>query len=204
MNRQVFGLLVLNQFLPPLTSIDQVSNTGFNINANDAANTVSEFVSNQLTRYFNDWISYLSDDVSLNFNYRNYEQDLTNLSSFEDLALRRELQLALTTKFLNDRVTINLGGNVDFGNNQLGIDNSNTTFFGGNASIEYALTENRRFRIKAFTNTDYDYFNQANTTRAGVGLSFKREFDNIKDLRINKDEFKLKTDKKDSVTDGED
>lgn len=199
MNRQVFGLLVLNQFLPPLTSIDQVANTGFNINANDAANTVSEFVSNQLTRYFNDWISYLSDDVSLNFNYRNYEQDLTNLSSFEDLSLRRELQLALTTKFLNDRVTINLGGNVDFGNNQLGVDNSNTTFFGGNASIEYALTENRRFRIKAFTNTDYDYFNQANTTRAGVGLSFKREFDNIKDLKIGKEEFKVKNAKNDTI-----
>lgn len=190
MNRQVFGLLVLNQFLPPLSSIDQVTNGGFNINASDAANTVSEFVSNQLTRYFNDWISYLSDDVSLNFNYRNYEQDLTNLTSIEDLSLRRELQLALTTRFLNDRVTINLGGNVDFGANQLGVDNSNTTYFGGNASIEYALTENRRFRIKAFTNTDYDYFNQANTTRAGVGLSFKREFDNIKELKLKKEEFK--------------
>ena len=199
MNRQVFGLLVLNQFLPPLSSIDQVTNGGFNINASDAANTVSEFVSNQLTRYFNDWISYLSDDVSLNFNYRNYEQDLTNLTSIEDLSLRRELQLALTTRFLNDRVTVNVGGNVDFGANQLGVDNSSTTYFGGNASIEYALTENRRFRIKAFTNTDYDYFNQANTTRAGVGLSFKREFDNVKDLKIKKEEFKLKEAKSDST-----
>jgi len=199
MNRQVFGLLVLNQFLPPLSSIDQVTNGGFNINASDAANTVSEFVSNQLTRYFNDWISYLSDDVSLNFNYRNYEQDLTNPTSIEDLSLRRELQLALTTRFLNDRVTVNVGGNVDFGANQLGVDNSSTTYFGGNASIEYALTENRRFRIKAFTNTDYDYFNQANTTRAGVGLSFKREFDNVKDLKIKKEEFKLKEAKSDST-----
>ncbi len=199
MNRQVFGLLVLNQFLPPLSSIDQVTNGGFNISPSDAANTVSEFVSNQLTRYFNDWISYLSDDVSLNFNYRNYEQDLTNLTTIEDLSLRRELQLALTTRFLNDRVTINVGGNVDFGASQLGVDNSNTTYFGGNASIEYALTDNRRFRIKAFTNTDYDYFNQANTTRAGVGLSFKREFDDMKDLKIGKEEFKVKEVKKDTI-----
>ena len=197
MNRQVFGLLVLGQFLPPLSSIDQVAGGGFNINASDAANTVSEFLSNQLTRYFNDWLSYLSDDVSLNFNYRNYEAD--DLTSLEDLSLRRELQLALTTKFLNDRVTINVGGNVDVGSNQLGTENSNTTYFGGNASIEYALTENRRFRIKAFTTTDYDYFNQANNTRAGVGLSFKREFDELKELKISKDEFKLKSAPKDTI-----
>lgn len=199
MNRQVFGLLVLNQFLPPLSSVDQVTNGGFNINASDAANTVSEFLSNQLTRYFNDWLSYLSDDVSLNFNYRNYEQDISNVTSIEDLALRRELQLALTTKFLNERVTINVGGNVDFGTNQLGIDNANTTYFGGNASIEYALTENRRFRIKAFTNTDYDYFNQGNNTRAGVGLSFRREFDTFKELKIGRDEFKIVKEQKDSL-----
>lgn len=197
LNRQVFGLLVLGQFLPPLSSIDQVSGGGFNINASDAANTVSEFLSNQLTRYFNDWLSYLSDDVSLNFNYRNYESDA--ITSVEDLSLRRELQLALTTKFLNDRVTVNVGGNVDFGANQLGTENSNTTYFGGNASIEYALTENRRFRIKAFTLTDYDYFNQANNTRAGVGLSFKREFDKLKELKISKDEFKVKPVRSDTI-----
>lgn len=194
MNRQVFSLLVLNQFLPPLSSLDQFTN-GININANDAANTVSEFLSNQISRYFNDWLSYFSEDVSLNFNYRNYEQDLTSLSSVEDLSLRRELQLALTTRFLNDRITVNVAGNVDFGENQIGIENSNTTYFGGNASVEYALTENRRFRIKAFTNTDYDYFNLKNATRAGVGLSFKREFDKFKDLKVNKDEFKFEKSK---------
>jgi len=198
MNRQVFGLLVLGQFLPPLTSVDQVAGGGFNVNASDAANTVSEFLSNQLTRYFNDWLSYLSDDVSLSFNYRNYESN-NALSSLEDLSLRRELQLALTTKFLNDRVTVNVGGNVDFGANQLGTQNSSTTYFGGNASIEYALTENRRFRIKAFTVTNYDYFNQANTTRAGVGLSFKREFETLKDLKVDREEFKLKYSKQDTT-----
>lgn len=202
MNRQVFGLLVLNQFLPPLSTLDQISN-GININANDAANTVSEFLSNQLTRYFNDWLSYFSDDVSFNFNYRNYEQDASPVSSVQDLALRRELQLALTTQLLNDRVTINLGGNVDFGANQLGTQTStssnNTTYFGGNFSIEYALTENRRFRIKAFTNTNYDYFNQGNSTRAGVGLSFKREFDKISEFKIDKEEFRVKDAKNDSI-----
>jgi len=200
MNRQVFSLLVLNQFLPPLSSLDQFTN-GINIDANDAANTVSEFLSNQVSRYFNDWLSIFSDDVSLNFNYRNYEQDLTSLATVEDLTLRRELQLALTTKFLNDRISINVGGNVDFGENQTGVENNNATYFGGNATIEYALTENRRFRIKAFTNTDYDYFNQGNMTRAGVGLSFKREFDNLKDLKVNKTEYKIKEEKSTSTID---
>ncbi|MCB0509445.1 MAG: translocation/assembly module TamB domain-containing protein, partial [Bacteroidetes bacterium] len=124
------------------------------------------------------------------------------INSVQDLALRRELQLALTTQLLNDRVTINLGGNVDFGANQLDTQSSNsdnTTYFGGNFSIEYELTENRRFRIKAFTNTNYDYFNQGNSTRAGVGLSFKREFDKISEFKIDKEEFKIKQAKNDSI-----
>ncbi|MCB9226252.1 MAG: hypothetical protein H6578_03625 [Chitinophagales bacterium] len=197
MNRQVFGLLVLNQFLPPLSSLDQITN-GFNLNVNDAANTVSEFLSNQISRYLNDWLSNFSDNVSFNLNYRNYEQNLAPQGNIEDLALRRELQLALTTRFLQDRIIINVGGNLDFGQNQLGTNNTNTTYLGGNASIEYALTKNKRFRIKTFTITDYDYFYQTNTTRAGIGLSFRREFDNFKDLKIKKDEFLFKN-KIDSV-----
>lgn len=197
MNRQVFGLLVLNQFLPPLSSLDQITN-GFNLNVNDAANTVSEFLSNQISRYLNDWLSNFSDNVSFNVNYRNYEQTLSSQGNIEDLALRRELQLALTTRFLQDRIIINVGGNVDFGQNQLGTNNTNTTYLGGNASIEYALTKNKRFRIKTFTITDYDYFFQTNTTRAGIGLSFRREFDNFKDLKLKKDEFLIKN-KLDSI-----
>ncbi len=197
LNRQVFGLLVLNQFLPPLSSFNQLAN-GVEFTPSNAANTVSEFVSNQFSKYFNDWLSNFSDDVSVNFNYRNYQQDALIGGIQESSGLRRELQLAVSTRFLNDRVTLNVGGNVDFGENRLGTSTqpNSSTYFGGNFSLEYALTKNRRFRIRAFTNTNYDYFYNNNTTRAGVGLSFKREFDKAKEIRLSREEFKIERRKK--------
>jgi hypothetical protein len=191
LNRQVFGLLVLNQFLPFTGGIDNqlAGQTTF---TSGAANTVSEFLSNQLSRYFNDWLSYLADDLDFSINYRNYGQTTTDMASDEAfLQRRRELQLALSKKFLNDRITLNVGGNVDFGQEDIQTE-ANTTFFGGDFSVEYAFTRNRRFRMKAFTMSDYDYFSQANRTRAGVGLSFRKEFDKLRESRMTKDDFRLR------------
>lgn len=191
LNRQVFGLLVLNQFIPSFTVADnqiggQTSITG------SATNTVSEFLSNQLSRYFSDWLSYLVDDLDFSVNYRNYGQNLSGLQQEATLQLRRELQLALSKKFLDDRITVNVGGNVDFGQENVADDGTNT-FFGGDFSLEYAFSKKRRFRMKAFTSTDYDYFVQGNRTRAGIGVSYKKEFDKIrsrlkKDIQNNEDD----------------
>lgn len=180
LNRQVFGLLVLNQFLPFSGGLDNQFNSQNTITSS-AANTVSEFLSNQLSRYFNDWLSYIADDLDFNINYRNYDQNTGEIIGGEEAFLerRRELQLALSKRFLDDRITLNVGGNVDFGQENLQNETGNT-FFGGDFSVEYAFTKSRRFRIKAFTTSDYDYFSQANRTRAGVGVSYRKEFDGVK------------------------
>jgi hypothetical protein len=192
LNRQVFGLLVLNQFLPFTGGLDNqmMGQTTF---TSGAANTVSEFVSNQLSRYFNDWLSYLADDLDFSINFRNYGQTAIDQASDESfLQRRRELQLALSKRFLNDRITVNVGGNVDFGQEDIQREANNNTFFGGDFSIEYAFTKSRRFRMKAFTMSDYDYFSQANRTRAGLGLSFRKEFDKLRESKLTKDDFRLK------------
>lgn len=180
LNRQVFGLLVLNQFLPFTGGLDNQFNSQTTISGS-AANTVSEFLSNQLSRYFNDWLSYIADDLDLSINYRNYDQNTGDAIGDEAfLERRRELQLALSKRFLDDRITINVGGNVDFGQENIQNEAGNT-FFGGDFSVEYAFTKSRRFRMKAFTTSDYDYFSQSNRTRAGVGVSYRKEFDGLKE-----------------------
>ena len=53
----------------------------------------------------------------------------------------------------------------------------------GDINIEYVLTKNRRWRIRAFnrTNTIDDLYNNATYTQ-GIGLSYQREFSTIKEL----------------------
>ena len=78
-------------------------------------------------------------------------------------------------------MTINVGGNVDFGD-QFSEDANSGTNFTGDFEFNYAITEDRRLKFKAFSNTDYDIFDQGYRTNAGLGLSFNRSFNNIKEL----------------------
>lgn len=186
MNNQIFGVLVLTKFLPSYTALE----SGIGENSSDAVmNTVTELISSQLSRYLTDWASYIVKDLEFFVNFSTYDQ--TTLGAEETLRKRRELQLALSKRFFNDRLSINVGGNFDFGESY---DNTSTqasssTFFGANVSFDYTITKNRRWQVKAFTVSDYDNYSTENnrTTRSGIGLTYKREFDDFKDLFNIKD-----------------
>ena len=177
MNQQVFGLIVVNQFIPTFgdagASNAALVSTGIN-------NTVSELLSNQLSGYLSGWFDELNLDLDLNINYRAYDPSVNNGDDLNQIR-RRELQIALSKRFMNDRMTINVGGNVDFGD-QFSDDVNSGTNFTGDFEFNYAITEDRRLKFKAFSNTDYDIFDQGYRTNAGLGLSFNRSFNNIKEL----------------------
>lgn len=176
MNNQIFGVLVLSRFIPTNTSLEN-SLTGSSL-SDAAVNTVTEFISSQFSRYLTDFSSSLVKDLEFYVNFSSYD-DLSE----ESLRTRRELQLALSKRFFNDRLIINVGGDFDFGENYDAQNSNTSTFFGGNVSFEYAVTKNRRWRIKAFTISDFDNFNENNrATRTGLGFSYKREFDDVYDL----------------------
>ncbi|MGB1051501.1 MAG: translocation/assembly module TamB domain-containing protein [Chitinophagales bacterium] len=177
MNQQVFGLIVVNQFIPTFgdagASNAALVSTGIN-------NTVSELLSNQLSGYLSGWFDELNLDLDLNINYRAYDPSVNNGDDLNQIR-RRELQIALSKRFMNDRMTINVGGNVDFGD-QFSDDVNSGTNFTGDFEFNYAITEDRRLKFKAFSNTDYDIFDQGYRTNAGLGLSFNRSFNNISEL----------------------
>lgn len=184
MNKQVFGLLVMNKFLPPSASAVSFVGNGTELGGT-AANTVSEFLSSQLSNYLGDLLSFTGNsdlsNLNLNINYRQYDLNSTPTINTNN-EVRRELQLALSQRLLNNRLSINAGGNIDFGNGN----NNNQTGRGviptGDFQIEYSLTPDGRWKAKAYNRTNYDYFNSRNSNRTGVGIAYRREFDNPADL----------------------
>jgi hypothetical protein len=185
-NKQVVGLLVLNKFLPVYalgTTNDNTSNI-----ATGASNTVSEFVTNQLSIYLSDWLSKFVTNVQLDIGYRTYQADLNNGSDNNtELENRRELQLALSKSFFNDRVFIDVGGNFDFGGTATASTTSGNNAQRGNNvagdfELQYALTPDGRFKLKAFRRGEYDIFSERNRNKTGAGLQYKKEFENWPDL----------------------
>lgn len=200
LNKQVFGLLVMNRFLPQSTTTSgAIVNSGYL--GGTATNTVSEFLSSQLSNYISNLLDYAQvKNLDFNIRYRQYDQATTQMDPNSNQPLfdtRRELQLALEQRLLNNRLIINAGGNLDFGNNTI-TENGNNTQSGakaviptGDFQIEYLLTPDGTWRAKAFNRTNYDYFNSRNNNKTGIGISYRKDFDKASDLfHINRKKSK--------------
>lgn len=159
LNRQIFGLLIMGSFLSEQSLQTQGVGAGLN--------TASELLSTQLSN----WISKYAGNVNVGVNYREQSTAANN-------AARRELQVALNTTLFDNRVIID--GSLDVGNEQIRRSNQAV---GGDFQIEYKVTEDGRFRVKAFNKIDDRVFvNKDSNYRQGVGISLRRDFEKPEDI----------------------
>ncbi|MEZ5000696.1 MAG: translocation/assembly module TamB domain-containing protein [Bacteroidales bacterium] len=100
------------------------------------------------------------------------------------MRLQQEVEFALSTQLLNDRVVIN--GNFDVG----GQENSSTTNnISGDFDVEVKLTEKVRFKVFNRSNDNILYETAPYTQ--GFGLFFRRDFNRFGDIfRSNRGDMK--------------
>lgn len=158
MNQQMISLLVLNTFS---------SSSGLNTASSSLGISSYEILSSQISSL----LSKISKDFDIGVNYRPGDQ----LSP-------QELELALSTQLWDNRVTIDgaVGMNTYTYSNA-----SQTTQVIGDVLVEVKITEDGRFRFKAFnrTNTGSDVlFSNNSPYTQGVGIVFRKEFNGVKDL----------------------
>ncbi len=155
MTEQTIYLMVMNQFKPVVAS----SSSGI-----DAGATTLSLVTNQI----NSMLSQVSSNVNLNMNYK----PASSTGS-------QEFDVGFSTQLLEDRLLID----GTFGMNSYTHSTEHTSTFVGDVNIEYVLTQNRRWRVRAFnrTNTQDNLNNNAPYTQ-GVGMKYQRDFSNFKEL----------------------
>lgn len=104
------------------------------------------------------------------------------------------VDLNLSTQFFGNRVVVS--GTV--GNRQYSTTSSDNVV--GDLDIEVKLDKSGRIRAKLFSHSADDYTNYLdNTQRSGIGISYQREFDNLKDFF--KGMFRKKNDEERSIED---
>ncbi|MCS6917507.1 MAG: translocation/assembly module TamB domain-containing protein [Chitinophagales bacterium] len=180
LNKQVFGVLILGHFLPPGPDL---GNTGIGAEVN---NNLSEFLFNQLSYL----ASSIRSDVDLNVSYQTYEANI-NPADPADLVRRNELQVALTKRFLDDRLALDVGGNFDFGGS--GVQQA-PTGIAGDFAVDYKITPDGRIRARVFSKSDYDAIDERVKTRNGIGVKFSRDFNTLRELFKRKEEPVMTTD----------
>ncbi|GJM32531.1 MAG: DUF490 domain-containing protein [Saprospiraceae bacterium] len=175
LNRQVFGLIVVGQFLP-----SDLSFTGSDV----LANTVSEFLSNQLslliTELFSEVIgdSELASDFNFNIAYTQYQQ--LNLDQGINSG-GNDLEVSIRQNLFDDRLSIKVGGNVDFGNNLRATPETSGTFVGNDLVLEYVLNKNRTLKLRIYQRLEPD-IGGGRRLQLGSGISYRKEFDSFKEF----------------------
>lgn len=184
LNKQVFGLLMINRFLPP------DANTG-GLVSSGVTTSVSEFLSNQ----FSYWASQNKFNIGVDLNYNNGSSALPNTTgTTADLyAKRSELQLVLTKSFFHDRVSIDVGGNYDVNSTT---SSKQSSAYLSDFTLEYKITPDGRFVAQAFSRSQYDVIEERNRDTYGVSLSFRKDFNKFGELfRSERDKKKIKLNK---------
>jgi hypothetical protein len=179
LSRQFLYLLVMNSFYtdPALysatggsTQVPSSQTTGTQDATILGMTTTTEMLSNQLSN----WLSQISNDFDIGFNYRPGDE-LTD----------DEIEVALSTQLLNDKIILN--GNLDVGGAQA---NQSTSRFSGEFTIEFKLTE--RLRLKVFNRSNNSLYYPVNFHTQGAGVFYRRDFDRLDDLFLNPAERRKK------------
>jgi hypothetical protein len=163
LSRQFLYLLVMNSFYSdPSYGLSSTSTTTTGTSA--MAVTTTEMLSNQLSN----WLSQISNDFDIGFVYRP--------GSGNKEINPQEVQVALSTQLLNDKVVIN--GNFDV--RGTGSASNNTNQITGDFDAEVKLTEKIRFKV--FNRFNNPYTGKDEPYTQGIGIFFKQDFDKFSDL----------------------
>lgn len=149
--RQMLYLLALSRFYTP----DYVSATRGNELFSVASSTLSSQIGNMLGSLANGW--------TIAPNIRSDRGDFSDV----------EVDLALSSSLLNNRLLFN--GNFGYRDKTL----NNNTFI-GDFDLEYLLNRGGSLRLKAYNRyNDQNFYVRNALTTQGVGLVYRRDFDNI-------------------------
>ena len=151
MSRQIIYLLALNRFYTP----EYMATTHGNELVSVASSTLSSRLGSMLGQ--------LSDNWSIAPAIRSDRGDFSDV----------EVDVALSSQLLDNRLLFN--GNLGYRDKSL-----NNNSFIGDFDIRYLLNRHGTIQLKAYNRyNDQNYYLKSALTTQGVGVVFKRDFDNI-------------------------
>jgi len=168
LNKQVFSLLVLNRFFPSTGS--DGSNGGAEA---IARNSVSQLLSDQLNALSSKLFG--NSGLSVGFDVDSY-QDYQGGGSQN----RTELNINAQQRLFDDRLIVQVGSQVDLEGTPASESSGNSIL--ANISFEYMLTEDGRWRIRAFRKNQFESIIDGQLIITGAGLIFNREFNFFRNL----------------------
>jgi hypothetical protein len=185
--KQVSFLIVFNAFAPVSFSNNNTSNayTATSI----GINTISQLLAKEINKSITGFLTKVTGDKSLRFDVGSNVYNSGNLldPTGGGIALnanridRQRVNLKLGRSFLNDKIIVNFGGDLDFNiRNTTTIQNGNFQWL-PDLNIEFILTRNRKLRAIVFNRNSLDIngSNMGKRNRQGISISYRKDFDDF-------------------------
>lgn len=169
MNKQVFGILLLNKFIAenPFSTVGSGMETA-------VKQTVGRFLSDQLNQIAGDLIDGFELNVDL---------DASDDYSTGSKMNRTDLNISASKRLFNDRVKVTIGNNFGLeGAGQV----ENKSVVPGNLAIDYNLTEDGRYQLRAYRTNEMRNILDGYTSEAGLNFRMAVEYNRFKYLFINR------------------
>ncbi|MGA9639291.1 translocation/assembly module TamB domain-containing protein, partial [Flavobacterium sp.] len=168
LNKQVFALLLLNRFV------------GENPFASESGGTSAESIARQsvskiLSQQLNDLAGDLISGVELNFDLESTENYTSGVKEN-----RTDLNIGVSKKLFNDRLKVSVGSNFELEGNQN--TNEKASNIAGNASVEYLLTKDGRYKFRAYRKNEYQVAIQGEVVETGVSFIITMEYNKFREL----------------------
>jgi hypothetical protein len=175
MNKQVFALLLLGRFIsenPFASSSGGFSAEGF------ARSSVSQLMSEQLNNLASDLIK----GVDINFDVESTDDDYTT----GEKKSRTDLNVALSKRLLNDRLTVTVGSNFELeGSQPTSGAKQKTNNLAGNVSLDYKLSKDGRYSLRAYRKNEYEGVVEGNITETGVGFVITVDYNRFSQIFLS-------------------
>ncbi|HET9277500.1 MAG TPA: translocation/assembly module TamB domain-containing protein, partial [Flavitalea sp.] len=166
MNKQVFSLLVMNQFT--------VYTTG-DLASSDLSPDVAlkQGMSQFLAEGMNSIASGLIKGVDINVNMESYKT--------ADAKSRTDVGFEVSKDMLNDRLTVTVGKNFITGDNADEYQNSANQYV-PDITTAYKLSKDGRYQVKAYRTNEYDAVVEGYFTETGVAFTIQLEYNMFKQI----------------------
>ncbi|MGE5425246.1 MAG: translocation/assembly module TamB domain-containing protein, partial [Syntrophothermus sp.] len=168
LNKQVFALLTLGRFLGQ----DPLESGNGPITVSSAArSSASKLMTDQLNSLSAKYVKGVDLDVGVK-SYEDY--------SSGQAQGRTQLQLGISKQMLQGRLNVRVGSNIDVEGEKA--TQNNLSDIAGDLSAEYKLTDDGRFRLKGFRQTEYENPIEGELVKTGIGFIYTRDFNKIREI----------------------
>jgi hypothetical protein len=181
LNSQVLGLIVFNSFLPSNRVADVFGAAGLQ---SAGINTLSEFLSSQLSLYITNLLnSALEEDalisgIDVEVGVRN--NNLAFAAAGRNNLFPDEIEVRMKNRFrfMDERFSLNVGGNYVFQNQGIAINQVLPDF-----ALEFLLTKDRKLKVRLYGKYDIDPIAITSLReKYGLGMAYRTEFGSMSDF----------------------